>query len=697
MRSNKWSKFERLAAAIYHAEQRGAFVKWNTRLAGQRFDAALRVGYEDTEYLIVVDCLNDRAPVTLARVDLFTKKVESAGAQVGILASLSERQQEAFELTGECPVWLLTPKFIDNATEKEMNDLFSLGLNVYGFRFGLADGSGELAFPEEPEVLSFMMKESRIKGPGLDAIPELLARESHEAMARQATAKPQKYKVVLPKGTVLTHPNTPAKTRVDTFTFTYRLIPTSELVSVEGLDEDPYLAKLHVKEELSKRNPAADPLQIESGFNTVLQPGNYYYNPRLRFSYYCEKIKKKRATIVLVESYQGEKLFQARGIISPNLFTQFIEVTEQSEIHRLSKMYERFTLSDKNLEERFKVFLRDLEDVENIDALKLTPEQQRANKADYFFERRAIVGELKALYTDAEPKIETILEPYRETPEWPMFYGEQALQKVLERLPDSKRLTAKIVEAVTDSIEGVVEKANRQIRATKETFGLPDAGGLLIILNDVVGILSPNLVTSRVRRALNKRTSDGELRFPNISAVLLIGGAHYAQLTPTQKVIPLISIPSDVPEAVRVEAFVNDLKVKWSAFEKRPLLSNEPADVLKLDYKRFSDDVKRAKWPKKRYEVWAAEYERNPYLRHLSQENFLEFGRQALEDTGAIFIKGAPKISKEEMEKRSIRWSHFLEEAKYRALDMREFAAKSEEVGERFEKLYQQYQEGNQE
>jgi hypothetical protein len=516
-------------------------------------------------------------------------------------------------------------------------------------------------------------------------------------MARQATAKPQKYEVVLPKDTVLTHPNTPAKTRVDTFTFIYRLIPTSELVSVEGLEDDPYLAKLHIGEELSKRNPAADPLQIESGFDTILQPGNYYYNPRLRFSYYCEKIKKKRATIVLVESYQGEKLFQARGIISPNLFTQFVEVTEQSEIHRLSKMYERFTLSDKNLEDRFKVFLRDLEDAENIDALKLTPEQQRANKADYFFERRSIVGELKALYTDAEPKIETILEPYRETPEWPLFYGEQALQKVLERLPDSESLTAKIVEAVTDSIEGVVKKANRQIRATKETFGLPDAGGLLIILNDVVEILSPNLVTNRVRRALNKRTSDGELRFPFISAVLLIGGAHYTQLTPMLKGIPLLTIPSNMPESDKVEEFIGELSSKWAAFEKQPFFHIEPEDVLKLDFKRFSDDAKRARWPKKRYEVWAAEYERNPYLRHLSQENFLEFGRQALEDTGAIFIKGAPKISKEEMEKRSIRWSHFLEEAKYRALDLREFAAKSEEVGERFEKLYQQYQEENQE
>ena len=109
MNNNKWIKFEKLAAAIRNAAQRGAAVKWNSRLAGQRFDAVLRVGYESREYLLVVDCINDKSLVTSARVATFANKAESAGAHVGILASLSECQQEAFELTGEKPVWLLTP------------------------------------------------------------------------------------------------------------------------------------------------------------------------------------------------------------------------------------------------------------------------------------------------------------------------------------------------------------------------------------------------------------------------------------------------------------------------------------------------------------------------------------------------------------------------------------------------------------
>lgn len=47
------------------------------------------------------------------------------------------------------------------------------------------------------------------------------------------------------------------------------------------------------------------------------------------------------------------------------------------------------------------------------------------------------------------------------------------------------------------------------------------------------------------------------------------------------------------------------------------------------------------------------------------------------------------------MEPMMIRWSHFLDEAKHRALDMRKLMKKAEGLGERLEALYQRYQEQN--
>jgi hypothetical protein len=42
-----------------------------------------------------------------------------------------------------------------------------------------------------------------------------------------------------------------------------------------------------------------------------------------------------------------------------------------------------------------------------------------------------------------------------------------------------------------------------------------------------------------------------------------------------------------------------------------------------------------------------------------------------------------------------IRWSHFLDEAQHRALDLRKLVKKGDGPGERMEALYRRYQEQN--
>ena len=269
------------------------------------------------------------------------------------------------------------------------------------------------------------------------------------------------------------------------------------------------------------------------------------------------------------------------------------------------------------------------------------------------------------------------------------------VEKVIQRLPESDKIRTRIISSVTRSIEAVVEKANRQIRATKETFGLPDAGGLLFILNDAVDVLSPDLIVYRVRRALNKRTPDGELRFPHVSAVLVIGGAHFSQMNPEMKGLPILLIPNAVPEAARVEEFVRELNEKWAAFEKKPLIHVETEDIPKLGFRRFSEEAKEPRWPMKRHEYLSLLYRRRPYLRQLSEDKLLEFGAKALEEVGSRFIKGAPKTPMAEMEPMMIRWGHFLDEAQHRALDLRKLMEKADGLGERLEALYQKYQEQN--
>lgn len=587
----KWITFKNLGKAIGIAQQRGAVVKWYDKISNYRFDATLRLRQETYEYLIVLDCIKSKMPLTIQEVETFTIKSKAVGAHVSILAASSGYSEEATKFAMDNDIRLLTPEAFRQLPVETLADIFRPVFYAHTFKFLWADGTGETALPEEPEILRFFMREMKIAGPSINTVPEKVMNEHHNQTARSVNSTPQVFEISFPEGTTITHPNTRHKKEVKAFTFIYQLISVSHLAMKEGLDDGPYLIGNTLRDELAKRNPSADPSKIESGFDTALERGKYYYNPNFRFSYYCESVKRSKAIMVLVESYQMGKFIQARAELSTNLSNQFIEITEQGEIDRLAKMYERFAISDKNLEERFKIFAKHIDGAECVDDLALTREQEKANKADYFFNDREIICELKALQTDTSDKVAKVLAPYSETPEWPLFFGKQDLQKILNHLPNKDQINTKIIDAITDSIEGIVEKANRQIRATKKTFKLPQASGLLIIVNDLVDLLSPNLVAYRVKKSLNKRTSTGEVRFPNVSVVLIIGGAHYAQLNPDLKGIPILVIPNDVPDSKKAERFVSTLIQKWSAFDAQPLVRMNSEQAIALEFKKFSDDT----------------------------------------------------------------------------------------------------------
>lgn len=338
---------------------------------------------------------------------------------------------------------------------------------------------------------------------------------------------------------------------------------------------------------------------------------------------------------------------------------------------------------NKSLEERFIAFAKSLDGAECIDGLPLTAEQSAAQKGDFFFNGRAIVGEIKSLKTNTQDKIDIILKPYEETPEWPVFYGEQEVHKILDFLPNRDELRAKIFNSVTDSIEGIIEKANRQIRETKRTFDLPSAGGLLIILNDLVDVFAPGVLARRVTKCLRKRTPSGQIRFPEITLVWALNAAHYAQITPTLKGMPILVMPSGLPDPNHIEKFVGLLGRKWAEYDGKPYLKTT-ADILKRhEFKKFSDDAKK-QVPMPRHEVWRLRYRESPHLRSLTRSELLEYGQKVMARTSRMLsIDAKRRPTKELMDELGAQLTHFIEEMNFRAIDMREFMPKVEALNDR--------------
>lgn len=218
------------------------------------------------------------------------------------------------------------------------------------------------------------------------------------------------------------------------------------------------------------------------------------------------------------------------------------------------------------INDRFSAFLLSLGS-EAIDQLNLTEEQASSQHADFLLRNRQQVVEVKLLSTDTRPRMAPVLAPYEVRPEFALL-SRQSLDTKLELLPDGDQLRDQLHKAVTESIEGLIKKANRQIRHTRRTFAIPRAGGILVVLNDEVGQLSPPIVSKRAAQVLQKRVAGGVgARFAEIDTVWIVNEAHYVQVTSTRKAVTDVILPTFTANAKAVAKFVaTSLSPAWASY-----------------------------------------------------------------------------------------------------------------------------------
>lgn len=172
---------------------------------------------------------------------------------------------------------------------------------------------------------------------------------------------------------------------------------------------------------------------------------------------------------------------------------------------------------------------------------------------------------------------------------------------------------------------------------------------------------------------------------------MIIGGTHYTQVNPNLKGIPILIITNEAPEAKRVDEFVSTLIQKWAAFDGQPLVKMDGQQAMALQFRKFSDDAKNEKGPITVQQYWEHEYRGRPYLRPLSKEDLLQFGRQVFEAMTPNFLKGVPKEPREQVENHLMRFTHFLEEMRFRGIDMRDFSSQLSGLKEKVDALIAQH------
>ena len=311
------------------------------------------------------------------------------------------------------------------------------------------------------------------------------------------------------------------------------------------------------------------------------------------------------------------------------------------------------------LEHRFLEFLSKLPGAESLDTLLAGTQFDGERRADYLLFGRRLIVEVKALQVDVAEKAEAELDKHREREDFPLFYGEVELHKVLRHLPDGDQISDRIYQRITRSAEDGVRSAEKQIHNTARLLQLDDSAGIVVLLNEKLGILSPDVLVPRVSSLLTRTGPDGRLRSP-IASAWLIFESHSVPGGPSRKNLPMICL--DGPRADDMPwlaAFMDHLQVAWARFSGHTLIRTTLSDINKLPTEPVKAPAPPPE-PPRRYEVWQARYKQRPHLRGLSDRDVIAFGRRAFTHLMPYFLKDGPRLLPKDLEPLAVSWSEFL-------------------------------------
>lgn len=322
------------------------------------------------------------------------------------------------------------------------------------------------------------------------------------------------------------------------------------------------------------------------------------------------------------------------------------------------------------LETRFIDFLTGLPDAEPIDALALPDDAVHTRKADFLLAKRNVIVEIKTITTDPTHKVDVEVDKHRARDDFPLIYGKADLRRTLANLPDGEQIYRRIVNALGRQIEDVVRSAEEQIEHTRRRLDVPTAIGLLVLLNESVEVLDPNVVAHRALQTM-RRPRSGRTIWPAVDYCLLIDESNLSAVggQPCHTILWIENRSSN--EVPWFATFKSQLTVDWAGANDR--LTIEASGVKPADL-RFTSTRHMFEPPPgqmTRQAIWERDYIATPYLRPLSDEALLAYGQRLLERVAPSFIKGRPKPSLQELQRNLEQTAHFGIEMGHRGLDWR--------------------------
>jgi hypothetical protein len=233
------------------------------------------------------------------------------------------------------------------------------------------------------------------------------------------------------------------------------------------------------------------------------------------------------------------------------------------------------------LRQRFESFIRTLDGFESIDALLQGADPKGKKRADYLVQNRQVVIEQKALNSNPIGRPQKFIDKLAHE-RGIRIYGRVSTDQVFSGQPDPTDLKRRMVLHLARVIEDDVANADKQTANTRELFNIPEALGILVLLNERASVLRHDVIHYALWNSFQKKCESGALRYAANDGVIVISEASSLALSQFQRAFPILSfISPHRRQAAFISQFSDMLMKRWAAFNNMPLVMTHAGGSMK--------------------------------------------------------------------------------------------------------------------
>lgn len=294
----------------------------------------------------------------------------------------------------------------------------------------------------------------------------------------------------------------------------------------------------------------------------------------------------------------------------------------------------------------------------------LSPEERRI---DFQVLRGLLAIEVKTLAKSASERLDNFVSKLRERHDYPSYYGSVPIEAIITNMENPDNLRQQAIDRIGRAILSHLSSANEQLQSNEEKFPRRNRVRMVVLVNEDHTDYSADLVASIIHRNF-KRYDVGQRRYGYIDFVLYLSERH-AALVDNMIAHPIASIegPSAVDHPWKssvIDWFAN----KWATWSQSQIITSDIPHLSFEEIHHIPDTLSRR-------ELWVLEYQRSPYLRHLSNESL----RNLFDEVTVIFLlshlKNSPvEIDRQNSVENTRKFSHIQIEMHSRSLPITTFA-----------------------